>query len=130
MCGESWLATNPLPQFSRLGIQVSLAIYVSLSRSWLGWLPFFFSYASVLNMYFHVYIVSTDCYRCRSDGEVIRFIPNGVLMARDLSSARLNYSNCVVALQRQHKLYYSSTLDPPTPCLSLSAHNGPIFFPR
>ena len=31
---------------------MSLAIYVSLSRSWLGWLPFFsflFSYASVLN---------------------------------------------------------------------------------
>ena len=51
-----------LPQFSRLGIQVSLAIYVSLSRSWLGWLPFFsflFSYASVLNtcisMYMYMY---------------------------------------------------------------------------
>ena len=39
MCGESWLATkifNPPPQFSRLGIQVSLAIYVCLSGLWLG----------------------------------------------------------------------------------------------
>ena len=31
MCGESWLATkhlNPPPEFSRLGIQVSLAIII------------------------------------------------------------------------------------------------------
>ena len=39
MCGESWLATkifNPPPQFSRLGIQVSLAMYVCLSGLQLG----------------------------------------------------------------------------------------------
>ena len=52
MCGESWLATkifNPPPQFSRVGIQVSLAIYVCLSGSWLGGLPFLSSYAGVLS---------------------------------------------------------------------------------
>ena len=46
----------PLPQFSRLGIQVSLAIYACLSGSWLGGLPFFsflFPYASVLSIYMY-----------------------------------------------------------------------------
>ena len=55
---------NPPAQFSRLGIQVSLAIYVSLSRSWLGWLPFLFSYASVLNtctsMYSYGIMIRTE----------------------------------------------------------------------
>ena len=44
MCGESWLATKDF--YSSLGIQVSLAIYACLSRSWLGGLPFFLSYFS------------------------------------------------------------------------------------
>ena len=72
MCGKSWLAIfNPPPQFSRLGIQVSLAIYmymyVCLSGLWLGGLLYlsFLSYffkASVLyvetkglHVYAHVF---------------------------------------------------------------------------
>ena len=47
--GELASHFNPPPQFSRLGIQVSLAIYVCLSGSWLGGLPLYFSYASVLS---------------------------------------------------------------------------------
>ena len=38
---------NPPPQFSRLGIQVSLAIYICLSGLWLGGLP----YLSVLSVF-------------------------------------------------------------------------------
>ena len=46
--------------FSRLGIQVSLAIYVCLSGSWLGELSLFsfiFSYASVLNTCISMYVI-------------------------------------------------------------------------
>ena len=39
-----------------LGIQVSLAIYVCLSGSWLGGLPFLFSYASVLSTCVSMYL--------------------------------------------------------------------------
>ena len=49
MCGESWLATLTHRPSSQDCIQVSLAIYVCLSGSWLGGLPLYFSYASVLS---------------------------------------------------------------------------------
>ena len=61
-----FLKHNYMSQFSRLGIQVSLAIYMflCLARSWLGWLPFFsflFSYASVLNTCISMYIYTPVC---------------------------------------------------------------------
>ena len=48
-----------LPVYTQQPLLVKNYMYVSLSRSWLGWLPFFsflFSYASVLNTYFHVQV--------------------------------------------------------------------------
>ena len=63
MCGESWLATNPPSQFSRLGIQVSLAIYVCLSGLWLGGLLYlsFLSYFFKLVCYAHVFPCIMEC---------------------------------------------------------------------
>ena len=60
MCGESWLATkifNPPSLFSRLGIQVSLAIICLLSGLWLGGLLYlsFLSYIFKLVCYAHVF---------------------------------------------------------------------------
>ena len=60
MCGESWLATKdlqPTAQFSRLGIQVSLAINVCLSGLWLGGLLYlsFLSYFFKLVCYAHAF---------------------------------------------------------------------------
>ena len=56
--GESWLATqkifNPPSQFSRLGIQVSLAImFVCLGYGWVGYFTFLFF---AMHMYFHVHV--------------------------------------------------------------------------
>ena len=72
MCGESWLATKdlyPPSQFSRLGIQVSLAIICLFVWAMVGWvaLPFFsflfffklVCYAHVFP-YTHTYHVSID----------------------------------------------------------------------
>ena len=64
MCGESWLATPP--QFSRLSIQVSLAIYFLFVWAMVGWVTSpFFSFlflkarlsvlCTCISMYIHLY---------------------------------------------------------------------------
>ena len=55
MCGKSWLATKdlqptaPVLKAGHPGVPCYNYMYVCLSVSWLGGLPFFSSYASVLS---------------------------------------------------------------------------------
>ena len=52
------MVLNPLPQFSRLGIQVSLAIYVCLfvCLGGLLYLSFLSVFLKLMYMYFHVHV--------------------------------------------------------------------------
>ena len=62
--GQPQMIFNPPPQFSRLGIRVSLAIYVCLSGLWLGGLLHhsFLSYFFKLVCYAHVFPCIYACH--------------------------------------------------------------------